>query len=198
MVLAFAMVAGLLGVQRGGTGQVIDCAMSEGAALLGSMIYGFLGNGRWQDRRGENFLDGGAHFYGTYACADGKYIALGSIEPQFYAELRGKLGIADDADFDLQNDPSKWPALRARLAAIFATRTRDEWRALLEYGDACFAPVLSLREAPTHPHAEARAAFFELGGVIQPAPAPRFSATPAVSPSPYPGVGADTAEIIGQ
>jgi alpha-methylacyl-CoA racemase len=197
MVLAFAMVAGLLGVQRGGAGQVIDCAMTEGAALLGTMIYGFLGNGRWQDKRGANFLDGAAHFYDTYECADGRHVSLGPIEPQFYALLREKLELTEDEDFDAQLDPSKWPALREKLAAIFRTRTRNAWCELLEYSDACFAPILSLTEAPAHPHAKARGAFVEVSGVTQPAPAPRFSETPAAAPRAYPGVGADTDALLG-
>ena len=196
MLLAFAMVSGLLNVQRGGAGQVIDCAMWEGASLLGTMIYGFLANGRWQDVRGANFLDGAAHFYDTYACADGKFVSIGPIEPQFYALLRAKLGLSDDPEFDPQLDQARWPALSAKLAAIFATRTRDDWCELLEYGDACFAPVLSLSEAPHHPHALARNAFVELNGVTQPAPGPRFSGTPAAPPRPYPGVGADSAAIL--
>ncbi|RVT94211.1 CaiB/BaiF CoA transferase family protein [Sphingomonas crocodyli] len=196
MMLAFGMVTALLAVQRGGPGQVIDCAMWEGAALLGTMIYGFVQNGRWVDKREANFLDGAAHFYDSYECADGRYVAIGAIEPQFYALLREKLGIADDPDFDPQDDEAGWPRLSERIAAIFKTKTRDEWCDLLEYGDACFAPILSLSEAPQHPHAKARDAFIEIDGVVQPAPGPRFSATPAPAPRAYPGNGADTKSVF--
>jgi alpha-methylacyl-CoA racemase len=185
MMLAFGMVAALLAVQRGGLGQTIDCAMWEGAALLGTMTYGFLANGEWRDEREANVIDGAAPFYDTYECADGQYVALGPIEPPFYAVLREKLEIADDPDFDEQNDRVRWPRLRAKLAKIFHARTRDQWCALLEYSDACFAPVLSLREAPHHPHAVSRGAFVELSGVLQPAPVPRFSRTPAPASRPY-------------
>ena len=182
MMLAFGMVSALLHARTTGRGQVIDCAMTDGAALLMSMIWSFHGQGLWRDARGVNLLDGGAHFYETYACADGKYVSIGAIEPQFYAVLREKAGLAADAEFDRQMDPRCWPALKDRLAAVFASRTRDEWCAILEHTDACFAPVLSLAEAPAHPHNVARGTFTEAGGVVQPMPAPRYSATPTAAP----------------
>ena len=182
MMLAFGMVSALLHARTTGQGQVIDCAMTDGAALLMSMIWGFRAGGFWRDERGVNLLDGGAHFYDTYACADGKYVSVGAIEPQFYALLREKAGLAEDTDFDRQMDPRGWPALKDRLAAVFATRTREDWCAILEGTDACFAPVLSMAEAPAHPHNVARGIFVEAGGVVQPAPAPRYSSTPTVAP----------------
>ncbi len=182
MMLAFGMLAGLLHVRNGGDGQVIDCAMIDGASLLMSMIWGFRAQGIWQDERGTNYLDTGAYFYDSYETADGKYVAIGSIEPQFYATLREKLGIANDPDFDPQNDRAGWDRLREKLAAIFRTKTRAQWCDLLEGSDACFAPVLDYDEAPRHPHIAGRNGFVTVDGVIQPAPAPRFSRTPAIMP----------------
>jgi len=181
MMMAFGMLAGILSAQRTGQGQVIDCAMTDGAAILSAMTYTFLATGQWRDTRGVNLLDTGAHFYDTYACADGRHIAIGAIEPQFYAELRARAGI-DDPAFDAQMDPRQWPALKERLTALFLSKTRDEWCAILEHCDACFAPVLSLAEAPAHPHNAARETFVTVDGIVQPAPAPRFSATPAPTP----------------
>lgn len=182
MMLAFGMVSALLNVARGGDGQVIDCAMTDGAALLNAMTWGWLGMGEWRDERGVNLLDTGAHFYDTFECADGKYIALGAIEPQFYALFRAKAGLSDDADFDDQMNADLWPLLKARLTSLFLERPRADWCALLEGTDACFAPVLSMAEAPLHPHNVARGTFLQLAGVTQPAPAPRFSRSPAVPP----------------
>ena len=182
MMLAFGMVAALLHAAKTGAGQVIDAAMTDGAATLGAMIWGFRANGIWADERGVNMLDTGAHFYDTYATADGKWLSIGSIEPQFYAELRRLAGLADDPAFDAQMDRSAWGPLKARLTALFLTRTRDEWCALMEMTDVCFAPVLSMAEAPEHPHNAARGTFIEAGGVVQPAPAPRYSATATVAP----------------
>jgi alpha-methylacyl-CoA racemase len=179
MLMAFGVVAALLNVRRTGRGQVIDCAMVEGAALLSAMTYGLFGSGLWRDERGQNVLDTGAPFYDTYATADGKWIAIGALEPQFYATLIGKAGLADDSLFAEQYDAARWPAFKQRLTEVFASRTREEWCALLEGTDACFAPVLSLGEAPSHPHNVARGSFVDEGGLVQPAPAPRFSATPA-------------------
>ena len=179
MFLAFGVLAGILSARSTGKGQVIDCAMVDGAAMLTAMTYAMLNAGIWSDERGVNILDGAAPYYDTYETADGKWISIGSIEPQFYAILIGKLGLADDPDFTRQNDRALWPDLKDRLTALFLTRTRDEWCALLEDTDICFAPVLSLAEAPGHPHNVARGAFIEADGALQPAPAPRFSATPA-------------------
>ncbi len=195
MLLAFGMVAGLLAVKNGAPGQVIDAAMTDGSALLAGMSFAMLAAGTTSDVPGTNLLDGGAPFYDTYRCADGKWIAIGSIEPQFYALLRDKLGIADDPAFDAQFDKSAWPARKARLAAIFATKTRAEWCAIMEMTDVCFAPVLSMIEAPDHPHNQTRATFTTIGGAIQPAPAPRFSATPAPAPEAAPVAGADMALV---
>jgi alpha-methylacyl-CoA racemase len=179
LLLAFGVVAGVLSARSTGKGQVVDCAMLDGAALLSAMTYSLFANGMWRDEREANLLDGGAHFYGTYETADGKFVAIAPLEPQFYAILREKLGIADDPAFDGGGGRESWPKLKARLAEIFRTRTRDEWCALLEDTDACVAPVLPLAEAPRHPHNVARGTFVEADGVIQPAPAPRFLGTPA-------------------
>jgi alpha-methylacyl-CoA racemase len=182
MMLAFGMVAALLHAKTTGQGQVIDCAMTDGAAALMAMIWGFRANGIWADERGVNLLDTGAHMYDTYACADGKYISIGSLEPQFYALLLEKAGLKDDPEFAAQMDRSAWPVLKAKLTALFATKTRDEWCALMEMTDVCFAPVLSMAEAPHHPHNAARGTFVEADGVMQPAPAPRYSATVTDAP----------------
>lgn len=186
MMLAFGMVSALLSARQTGHGQVIDCAMTDGSAVLMSAIWGMLGLGMWRDARGVNLLDTGAHFYDTYETGDGKFIALGSIEPKFYALLREKAGL-HGAEWDDHMDPARWPALKEKLAAIIATRTRDEWCAALEYSDACFAPVLSMREAPEHPHNVARGTFLDIGGVTQPAPAPRFSVTGSEPPTMWDG-----------
>jgi alpha-methylacyl-CoA racemase len=176
MMLAFSMVSALLHAQKTGQGQVIDCAMTEGAALLMTVFFGKLGRG-WQDQRGKNLLDGGAHFYDVYETADGQFVSIGSIEPQFYHLLREKLGLLDDPAFDAQLELNSWPALKDKLAAVFRTKTREEWCKILEYTDVCFAPVLNLKEAPHHPHNAARHAFVDLDGIVQPAPAPRYSVT---------------------
>jgi alpha-methylacyl-CoA racemase len=177
MMLAFAMVAALLHAQRTGQGQLVDCAMTEGSALLLSMMYSMIADGSWRDERGVNIIDGGSHFYQTYGTSDGKYVAIASIEPQFYRELRERAGLDDDPTFDPQMDRTSWPILKQKLSELFLTKSRDEWCRLLEYTDACFAPVLSMGEAPSHPHNRARSTFVEVGGVIQPAPAPRYSLT---------------------
>ncbi len=196
MLLAFGMVSALLAVARGGRGQVIDAAMAEGAALLSSMVWQLVGWKRWNDAPGTNWLDGGAHFYDSYECADGRFVAIGAIEAPFYRQLREKLGLEDDAALDAQMDPAAWPALKERLAAIFLRRTRDDWCELLEGTDACFAPVLSLAEAPAHPHNVARGTFITVEGQVQPAPAPRFLGTPADPPRQARKPGADTGEVL--
>ncbi len=183
MMLAFGMLAALLHASKTGDGQVIDAAMTDGAAVLMSMIWGFRANGTWADDRGVNMLDTGTHFYDTYETSDGKFIAIGSIEPQFYAELRARAGLADDSDFDAQMDPTRWGPLKAKLTALFKTRTRDAWCADMEMTDVCFAPVLSMAEAPSHPHNAARGTFIQAGGVMQPAPAPRYSVTTTDAPA---------------
>jgi alpha-methylacyl-CoA racemase len=188
MLLAFGLVCGMLEAQKSGKGQVVDAAMVDGAAALMAMFFTMGAAGAFKAERGTNLLDGGAHFYDTYETADGKHVCIGSIEPQFYALLVEKAGL-DGERFKPQMDASQWPALKAELTRVFKTRTRDEWCAIMEGSDVCFAPVLSIFEAPDHPHNRARNSFVELGGVVQPAPAPRFSRTaPAVShPSRAPG-----------
>ncbi|WP_374942052.1 CaiB/BaiF CoA transferase family protein [Sphingomonas sp.] len=196
MLLAFAMTAAILHARGGGAGQVIDCAMTEGSALLAAMVWGFRASGRWHDERGGNILDTGAPFYEIYACEDGGHVAIGSIEPQFYGALRAKLGLAEDPAFDAQFDRGGWPALKAKLAALFATRTRAAWEDTFADADLCFAPVLTFAEAPVHPHAVARGSFAAPGGVVQPAPAPLFSATPARAPETPRPPGGDAAELL--
>ena len=196
MMLAFGMVAALLAVKNGAPGQVIDAAMTDGSALLAGMSWHMLAAGINQDRPGVNMLDGAAHFYDTYECADGKWVSIGSIEPQFYALLRQHAGVADDPAFDAQHDRSAWPALKAKLQAIFATKTRDEWDAVMAGTDICFAPVLSMAEAPQHSHNVARGTFATVGGATQPMPTPRYSATPNDVPRLAPAVGGDAAEIL--
>ncbi len=182
MMMAFGMLAGILSAQKTGQGQVIDCAMTDGSAILSALTYSFLASGMWRDERGVNLLDTGAHFYDTYETADGRYVSIGSIEPQFYAELRKYAGLEDDAGFDAQMDPQSWEPLKQKLTDLFRTKTRDEWCAIMEHKDICFAPVLSLNEAPDHPHNKERETYIDVDGVVQPAPAPRFSRTPAPKP----------------
>jgi alpha-methylacyl-CoA racemase len=156
-----------------------------------------LAKGAWNDQRESNFLDGAAPFYGSYECADGRFVAIGPIEPQFYRELLQKCGI-EDPQFTRQWERAEWPALRAKLAALFRTRSRDQWCALLEGSDACFAPVLSMAEAPQHPHNAARATFVAGKGGMQPAPAPRFERTPSELPPSAPAIGADSVALLGE
>ena len=189
LYLAFGLLAGVIHARATGQGQVIDCAMSDGAASLMAMFYGFKGAGMWKEERRTNLLDGGAHFYDTYQCADGRWISIGSIEPQFYALLLEKTGITDPA-FKAQMDRDQWPALRAGLAKVIAQKSRDEWCVIMDASDVCFAPVLDLDEAPRHAHNVARHTFVEVAGVVQPAPAPRFSATPGAIAGPPPAIGA--------
>jgi alpha-methylacyl-CoA racemase len=177
MLLAFGIVCGLLEAQRSGLGQVIDAAMIDGAALLTTMFWGMQAAGQWSDERGANVLDSGAPWYDSYETKDGKFVAIGAIEPKFYAELIERLGVGDESLPD-QNDRAGWPALRQRFAAAFRARTRDEWSRLFDGSDACLAPVLTFREAAEHPHALARNAHVAIGRVTQPSPAPRFSRTP--------------------
>jgi alpha-methylacyl-CoA racemase len=179
LYLVVGVLAALLEAKKSGTGQVVDAAMCDGAASLMTMFFDFMAAGRWGGGRESNFLDGGAHFYGVYECACGHFISIGSIEPQFYALLRQRAGLSDQA-FDAQMDREAWPSLKQKLAAIFKGKTRDEWCSIMEGTDICFAPVLSLSEAPSHPHMVARETFVERNGAIQPAPAPRFSRTPSV------------------
>ncbi len=196
LYLALGMCAALLHAHKSGEGQVVDCAMTEGAASLMSMFYGFAAAGIWQPPRGTNLLDGGAHFYDCYETKDGEYVALGAIEPQFYALLREKLGLEGDKNLDAQMDRKNWPELKKTIAAAVKQKTRAELDALLLGSDACYAPVLSMKDAPHHPHNKARQAFVEVDGVVQPAPAPRFSHTPTPPPGPVRKTGADNDEVL--
>ena len=176
MYLAFGLVCGLLEAQRSGKGQVVDAAMVDGSASLMAMFFSFAAQGGFKPERGTNLLDGGAHFYDTYETKDGKHICIGSIEPQFYALLIEKAGL-DPEVFAPQMSPEHWPSLKSRLAEVFKSRSRDEWCEIMEGTDICFSPVLSVFEAPEHPHNVARKTFVEVEGLTQPAPAPRFSRT---------------------
>lgn len=189
LYLAFGMACGLFEARGSGKGQVVDAAMTDGAASLMAMFYGFSGAGMWTDHKGENLLDGGAHFYDTYETSDGKWVAIGSIEPQFYALLLEKTGI-NDPSFQAQMDRNAWPDLKEKLAAVIKTKTRDEWDRIMQGTDVCYAPVLSLKEAPHHPHNRARETFVEIEGVIQPNAAPRFSRTVTRVQGAAPNAGA--------
>jgi alpha-methylacyl-CoA racemase len=177
MLLGFGIACALFEAQRTGQGQVVDAAMLEGASLLTTMFWGMQAAQRWSDTRGDNVLDSGAPWYGTYETSDQQYIAIGAIEPKFYAELLQRLDLAEQR-LPVQHDRAGWPVLRARFAAAFATKTRDEWCRVFEGSDACFAPVLTFTEAARHPHSVARSGHVAVGNVTQPAPAPRFSRTP--------------------
>ncbi|MER5181156.1 CaiB/BaiF CoA-transferase family protein [Streptomyces sp. NPDC002896] len=193
LYLVVGVLAALHHARATGTGQVVDAAIVDGASHLASMIHAMLAAGTWQDRRGANLLDGGCPFYGCYETADGGYMAVGALEQQFYDEFSELLGIRDEAP--ARWDLARWDELREAVAARFKTRTRDEWAAVFEDSDACVAPVLSLREAPAHPHLAARGTFTDHSGITQPAPAPRFSATPTTVRSGPAQPGADTADV---
>lgn len=196
LYLAMGVCAALYDAQRSGKGQVIDAAITDGAASLMSVIYGLRASGVWSDERDSNLLDGGAPFYDVYQTKDGKFVAIASLEPQFYALLLDKTGLKDDPAFAAQMNKSDWPAMSEKVAAVIAAKTRDEWTALLEGTDVCFAPVLSMAEAPAHPHNTARQTFIEIGGLTQPAPAPRFSRTPSAIQGPPGGTGEEAAKIL--
>jgi alpha-methylacyl-CoA racemase len=183
MLLAVGILAALYERSRSGRGQVIDAAMVDGAALLTSFIHGMRGQGLWEDARGTNLLDSGAPFYDTYETADGLHMSVGALEPQFYAALLHGLGLENE-DLPGQHDRDRWPELRARFTEVFKRRTREEWTRIFDGTDACVAPVLGLGEAAAHPHVTAREGFIHVGGLTQPAPAPRFSRTPAEFPAP--------------
>jgi alpha-methylacyl-CoA racemase len=176
MFLALGIVSALLNIKSGGKGQVVDAAMVDGASVLMSMFYAFKASGFWQDERESNMLDGAAHFYDSYECADKKFLAVGSIEPQFYSILLEKLEISDPK-FQDQMNRNQWPELKSLMQERIKQKTRDEWAAIFDGSDACVAPILSLSEAPEHHHMKARNSFVEIDGVTQPAPAPRFSET---------------------
>ena len=194
MLLAFGVVCAVLEARSSGHGQVVDAAMVDGSALLMTMLWGLRAMGAWDERMGVNVLDSGAPFYDTYETADGRFVALGALEPQFYAELLARTGL-DAEDLPAQMDRDGWPRLRARFTEMFKTKTRDEWCEILEGTDACFAPVLPMSEAARHPHVQARRTIVEDFGVQQPAPAPRFSRTPGAiqGPPAWPGEHTDDA-----
>jgi alpha-methylacyl-CoA racemase len=192
LYLVVGVLAALLEARSSRKGQVVDVAMCDGAASLMSMFFDFAAAGRWAAERESNFLDGGAHFYGVYQCACGNFISIGSIEPQFYALLRQLAGLSDQV-FDAQMDRSGWPNLKQKLTEIFKTKTRDQWCKIMEGSDVCFAPVLTMAEAPSHPHMAARGTFINRHGVTQPAPAPRFSRTPSTIREPE---RADIASLV--
>ena len=196
MLLAIGMLAAMMNAQETGKGQVVDAAMVDGSALSTTLLYALFQSGNWTLNRQDNFLDGAAYWYDTYECADGKYVSIGSIEPEFHALLLEKLGLEDDPDFAQQYKKDRWSELKARFVDIFKTKTRDEWCARLEGSDVCFAPVLDFAEAPRHPHNRARGVFTKVAGVTQPAPAPRFSETPSEIGSAPPESGEHTAEIL--
>jgi alpha-methylacyl-CoA racemase len=194
MLLVVGMLAGLFESARSGRGQVVDAAMVDGAALLMAAACGIMARGHWTDERGANLLDGGAPFYGVYATADDRYVTVGPIESRFYEELARRAGIPDGlAD---RMDRAKWPEQRRRMEQVMAGRTRDEWCELLEGTDACFAPMLSVSEAAAHPHMQARSTYVSRDGVLQPAPAPRFSRTASAIQGPAPRPGEDTTEVL--
>lgn len=196
MLLVTGILAALLHARESGKGQVVDAAISDGAVLLTSLLVGLQQQGRWSDRRAANLLDGGAHWYGCYECADGGYLAVGALEPQFYGEFLDKCGLAGDPLFASQYDPSAWPRQKERLAALFRTRSRDEWMTRFAGSDACVAPVLNLSEARSHPHHVARGTYIRLEGIPQPAPAPRFASTPGRVAGRPPKAGEHTVEIL--
>jgi len=195
MLLAFGMVCGMLEASRSGKGQVVDAAMTDGAALLMTMIYSFKANGQWSDKRADNLIDGGLPIYDCYPCADGKWLALGPLEPQFHRLMLDKMGITDP-EFANPWDRDCWPALRRRLSQVVLSKTRDAWMAIFADLDACVSPVLDMNEAPLHPHNQARGTFVTVDGVVQPAPAPRFSRTPPEIGAPPAPPGRDDTGVL--
>jgi len=197
MMLAYGMVCALLEASRSGRGQVVDAAMVDGAAVLMTIVHGMRHMGFWQDERGTNLLDTGAHFYEVYETKDGKFVSIGSIEPQFYRQLLELTGLASE-DLPPQMDRSRWTASKERLQEVFRQKTRDEWCEIMEGSDVCFAPVLGLGEAPEHPHMKARGTFVDVAGVRQPGPAPRFSRTRPEIGGPPPHAGQHTEEALSE
>ena len=195
LYLLVGVLAALLEARQSGKGQVVDAAMVDGAASLMTTFFGLKAAGLWNNERGANLLDGGAHFYSVYETSDGKYVSIGSIEAKFYAELLEKTGL-DPADLPPQMKPASWPVIKEKLTEVFKTKTRDEWCSIMEGSDICFAPILDLDEAPEHAHMKARGTFAEVDGVVQPAPAPRFSRTPGAIRCPPSAPGADTEEAL--
>jgi alpha-methylacyl-CoA racemase len=186
MLLAVGVLAALVERERSGLGQVVDAAMTDGAAMLSGIVHGLRARGLWGEQRGGNLLDGSAPFYTTYTCSDGRFVAVGAIEPQFYARLVGRLGLADRIDPARQHDRATWGETRRLFARAFASRPRDEWDEVFSGSDACVTPVLTPWEAPAHPHNAARGTFTEVAGHVQPAPAPRFARTPGANPPTAP------------
>ncbi|MED5530423.1 MAG: CaiB/BaiF CoA-transferase family protein [Pseudomonadota bacterium] len=195
MYLLAGILAAIVERNSSGKGQVVDAAMTDGPASLLSPFYGLMAMGMWSTERYSNRLDGGAFYYGSYECSDGKYISLGSLEPQFYALLLEKCGITDET-FKEQSDQEAWPIKREKMEALFKTKTQQEWCGILEGTDVCFAPVLNLKEAPDHPHNKTRQTFVKVQGVTQPAPAPRFSRTQGKIQSPAALTGENTEEVL--
>jgi alpha-methylacyl-CoA racemase len=199
LLLATGIAAALLSARTTGRGQVVDAAMTDGTAIQLAALWGLRALGRWHDRRGVNLLDGGAPFYRAYRCADGKYVAVGCLEPQFYAALLRVLGLVGDPVFADQLDETAWPAMSTRLTESFASRTRDEWIGVFKGQSACVTPVLGLAEATAHPHNTVRRTYvLDERGVVQPQPAPRFLGTPSSPPAPAPAFGADTDDVLAQ
>ncbi|WP_240654034.1 CaiB/BaiF CoA-transferase family protein [Streptomyces sp. AcE210] len=196
MLLALGITTALVSAARTGRGQVVDAAMTDGTAVQLALVHGLLAVDRWEDARGVNLFDGGAPFYRTYRTSDGGFMAVGSVEPQFYAVLREILGLAEDPLFAEQHDREAWPAMGERLAGIFAERTREEWTKTFDGTQSCVTPVYGLTEAASHPHNVARGTYYTDNGLLQPAPAPRFQGTPAATPRPAPVVGAHTRDVL--
>jgi alpha-methylacyl-CoA racemase len=193
---ALGVTAAVLHARTSGQGQVVDAAMTDGTAVQLAFVYGLLAHGRWTEERGVNVFDGGAPFYRTYRCADDRYVAVGCVEPRFYEAFLRVLDLSEDPLFARQRDRSRWPAMVERLAALFATHGRDDWAALFAGQDACVTAVLGLTEATKHPHNTGRATFIDVDGHIEPAPAPRFSVTAPVPPTPAATFGAHTADVL--
>ncbi|MCU0595714.1 MAG: CoA transferase [Desulfobacterota bacterium] len=198
LMLAFGVVCALYESQRSGRGQVVEAAMVDGVAALTTLSYGMRAAGMWTEKRQNNLLDGGAHFYDSYETKDSRYVCVGSIEPQFYSLLLKHTGLETDPDFAFQMDRSKWSVCKSKLAAVFKSKTRDEWCKIMEGTDVCFAPVLTLEEAPKHPHNVERRTFVEIDGVVQPSPTPRFSRTVPEIRKPPSAPGADTERVLAE
>jgi alpha-methylacyl-CoA racemase len=196
MLLAFGMVCGIIESRKSGSGQVVDAAMVDGAATLMAMFHSMRAMGVWNDERGTNLLDTGSHFYDVYECSDGLYISIGSIEPQFYSELMRLTGLTEDEEFQRQMEREAWPNLKERITEVFKSKSRDEWCTIMEGTDVCFAPVLTLEEAPKHPHNVQRDVFTEIAGVTHPNPSPRFSRTTPSIQGPPAHAGKDTNLIL--
>jgi alpha-methylacyl-CoA racemase len=196
LTLAYGLVCALLSAKTSGKGQVVDCAMTEGASQLMSFVWTLKQQGNWSATSGTNELDTGAHYYEVYKCSDDRYISVGAIEPKFYAQFRQLLGIENDSDFDKHTDSQRWVGLKPKLEAIFATKTQAYWAEVFDGSDACVTPVLSFEEAAEHPHNKARNAHFTINGVIHPAPAPKYSATPTATPKAPVTAGRDTEALL--